>query len=288
MKHSNHSAASQNNTGNKKPSASAFNHMKHGCTSASLFLKDENPDDYVALLEDAFQTHQPDTDQAAGIVARSVHDQWILLRRERAVDTAEAALFFHRPDPAHWLPGDVQQMNLLDRYRTTAARAYTRSLRDLQFIQKLHHDTERWKLQLESEKQKLAVHLERFEMLKKQKAREETVDDLEDFLNLVGDASPAVGPIPESAHSPAKTLQQTLFIGYENDNTVFYEVTPSNEKLSSIATGDHLITRTYNFVGAVPPEFETLIDPTAVKWGKSTSVQKTYSFDDWQNLADVA
>jgi hypothetical protein len=286
MTKSNDSAASHNDNSSKKPSASAFNHMKHGCTSTSLFLKDENPDHYLALLEDAFQSHQPGTDQDAGIVARSVHDQWILLRRERAVDTAEAALFFHRPDPAHWLPGDVQQMNLLDRYRTTAARAYTRSLRDLQFIQKLHHDTERWELQLESEKQKLATHLERFQILQKQKEREEaneTDDDLEDFLKLVGDAK-----IPDSSHSPAKTVQQTLFIGYENNATVVYEVTPSNDKLRDIATDDHLIIRTYNFVGAVPPEYEGLIGPNAVKWGKSTSVQKTYSFDDWQNLADVA
>jgi hypothetical protein len=264
--------------------------MKHGCTSNSLFLKDENPDHYIALLDDAFETHKPGTDQEAGILARTVHDQWILLRRQRAVDTAEAALFFHRPDPAHWLQGDVQQMNLLDRYRTTAARAYTRALRDLQLIQKLHHDGERWKIQLESEKQKLAIHLERFQILQKQKEREEANmdDNLEDFLNLVGDTSPAVGPLPDTSHSPAKSLQQTLFIGYEDNNTVVYEVTPSNDNLRSIATEDHLITRTYNFVGAVPPEYEGLIGPNAVKWGKSTSVQKTYSFDDWQNLADVA
>jgi hypothetical protein len=182
-------------------------------------------------------------------------------------------------------------MNLLDRYRTTAARAYTRSLRDLQFIQKLHHDTERWKLQLESEKQKLAIHLERFEILKKQKQHEEaneTDADLEEFLNLVGDTPSPVGPIPDTVHSPSKTVQQTLFIGYENNNTVVYEVTPSNDKIRNIATEDHLITRTYNFVGAVPPEYEGLIGPNAVKWGKSTSVEKTYSLDDWQNLADVA
>ena len=44
------------------------------------------------LLEDAFAEHTPSSKQSAGIVTRTVHDQWILLRRERACDNYEADL----------------------------------------------------------------------------------------------------------------------------------------------------------------------------------------------------
>ncbi len=75
---------------------SCLNHLKHGATATTLFLDDENPDYFFEL------------------VTRTVHDQWILLRPERACDTFEADLHLH-------------EMELLDRCPTTAARAYSLS-----------------------------------------------------------------------------------------------------------------------------------------------------------------
>ena len=77
----------------KNFAVSCLNHMKHGSTSKSLFIKDENPDDYLALLESAFEQFKPFSDHDAGLVSRCVHDNWILLRRQRTADTAEADLY---------------------------------------------------------------------------------------------------------------------------------------------------------------------------------------------------
>jgi hypothetical protein len=40
-------------------SLSCLNHLKHGSTSKTLFLKDENPEEFFALLENFFLQHQP-------------------------------------------------------------------------------------------------------------------------------------------------------------------------------------------------------------------------------------
>jgi len=38
---------------------SALNHLTHRGTSQTLFLKDEDPDEFLALLEDAFKCQSP-------------------------------------------------------------------------------------------------------------------------------------------------------------------------------------------------------------------------------------
>ena len=50
----------EQNTSSTTPSGravSALNHLTHGGTSQTLFLKDEDPDELFALLEDAFKYH---------------------------------------------------------------------------------------------------------------------------------------------------------------------------------------------------------------------------------------
>jgi hypothetical protein len=245
----------------KAPSASCLNHLKHGCTANTLFIKDENPDDFFALLEDAFEDHRPPTAQSAGIVVRTVHDQWILLRRERVLDTVEVMLHDRKPDYRTWLPADCDEINLLDRYRTTAARAYTRSLKDLQTIKKISRDDQRWQQLLETHKQKFAIEAERFKQRQQKVSEEETT------------------PLPTPAG-----IEQTLYIGTDNDATVVFEVTPTNEQLLPTLTENDKVLRTYNFVGAVPTEYQHLVTPDAVTWGKSTSVQRILTFDDWKRL----
>jgi hypothetical protein len=126
-------------------SPSCLNHLKHGATATTLFLDDENPDYFFELLEDAFSEHTPGSKQSAGIVTRTVHDQWILLRRERACDNYEADLHIKKAHPADWVDRDMHEMELLDRYRTTAARAYSRSLNDLYKLKKQKTNEDRWR-----------------------------------------------------------------------------------------------------------------------------------------------
>ena len=269
--------------------ASCMNNLQHGGTSTSLFLKDEKPEEFFALLENAFQQHQPATDQDAGIVTRSVHDHWILLRRERTADAFEAALHERKPDPRYWVPVDLHEMNLFDRYKTAAARAYTRSLKDLQTIQKMARDEQRWQHQLAMQKQKLSLDVERWELAKQREARltakseAKAAQKEEAAIEAELPIAAALPPIP----IPTQTgIHQTLYIGYEDDITTIYEITPSNGQIRRRISEGGQVTRTYNFVGGVPPAYEHLITPDALRHGASTSVRKTLSFDEWNRLAE--
>jgi len=142
--------------------ASCMNNLQHGSTAKTLFLADENPADFFSLLENFFEQYQPTFDHDAGLITRAVHDFWIMLRRERNVDAYEKALHARKPDPTYWVQPDLYEMHLFDRYKTEAARADTHSLKNLQTIQKMARDEERWQQQFEREKQKFAIDVNRW------------------------------------------------------------------------------------------------------------------------------
>jgi len=278
-----------NNQSLKSPSC--LNHLKHGATATTLFLDDENPDYFFELLEDAFAEHTPGSKQSAGIVTRTVHDQWILLRRERACDNFEADLHIKKAHPADWADRDMHEMELLDRYRTTAARAYSRSLNDLYKLKKQKTNEDRWRQHFELQKRRFDLDLERFNLAKEKAARKKSpppepdpepdIDwekELDELLPIPAAAKP---PQPAAA-SPA--VAQTIYIGTEQGKTIIFEVTPSNAQLRRTLREGHWVLRTYNFVGSVPPEYKHLITEAAVSWGKSTSVQNLYSFKEWSAL----
>jgi hypothetical protein len=235
--------------------ASCLNHLKHGSTSKTLFLPDENPENFFSLLEDAFAQYQPATDHDAALVTRCIHDHWILLRRERTADAYEAALHLRKPDPTYWVAVDLHEIHLFDRYKTEAARAHTRSLKNLQTIQKMARDDQRWQLQLAKEKQKL---------------------------------NPAPDPTPEAEVPPesASHISQTLYIGFEDGVATHYETTPTNEQLRPSISESDQIVRTYNFVGGVPPAYRHLLTGNIYRNGSSTSVCQTLTAAAWEELAN--
>ena len=192
----------------------------------------------------------------------------------------EYELHLKKQHPADWNPSDIHEMELLDRYRTTAARAYSRSLNDLYKLKKTKANEDRWRQHFELQKRRFDLDLGRFNLAKAKPQPPppaEPEPELEDI------------PIPEGAAEappPPGQIAQTLYIGVENKQATVYEVTPSNAELRrTLRPSDH-VTRTYNFVGCVPPEYQDLITPDAVKWGKSTSVQKTYSYQEGLSLTN--
>ena len=258
--------------------ASSMNRLQHGSTATALFIKNENPDEFFALLENAFEQYQPAFDHDAALVTRAITDHWILLRRERTLNTFEAALHERKSDYRSWLAPDFHEIELFDRYKTAAARAYTRSLKDLQTIQKMARDEQRWQHQFAAEKQKLTIHVERLELAKQKKSAKQSAP--------VAEALPDLPTLPPFGAPSCPGIDQTLYIGFEDDNVTTFvcEVTPSNEAIRRRLSEDDKVIRTYNFVGGVPPEYKHLITPDALTWGDSTSVRKTYSSAEWISL----
>ena len=106
-----------NQTGPTTPEGkhnSSLNHLQHGATSKSLLLPNEDPADYMRLLESAFAQYEPATENDAGIVAQCIHTQWLLLRRQRAADFVEVDLYARNPEPTNWSAEDFATMNRLD------------------------------------------------------------------------------------------------------------------------------------------------------------------------------
>jgi hypothetical protein len=258
--------------------ASSMNNFRHGGASETLFLTSENPQEFFALLENAFAHHQPSTDADSGFVTDSVRARWMVNRRHRASEQTEFELYERKPDAADFTTADVNHLNVFDRYTTTAERALYRALKNLQLIQKMAADEQRWRQHFESQKQKLAIHLERFELAKQREAQR-ALQQAAKAEKKKAEEPPKPEPFV-SVRSTTPFNHQTLYIGYENGVTTHYETTPTNDQmLGRLMETDHVV-RTYNFLG-VPPEYKHLITPDAFRSGNSTSVAWKLTYAEW-------
>jgi hypothetical protein len=260
-------------------SLSCLNHLKHGSTSKTLFLKDEDPEEFFALLENLFLQYAPNFDHDAALVTRAAHDFWIMLRRERTVDAYEKALHTRKPDPTYWVQPDLHEMHLFDRYKTEAARAYTRSLKNLQTIQKMARDEQRSQQLFEREKQKLAMDLLRWQQMQRQNEAAEIAESFIEEKPVIVDEQ---GP-----HIP-----QDLYVSMQDGITHIFDTVPSNDEVHRIiAEANQLptppthIVRTYIFAGLIPPTYQWLITEESQRTAKDQEIRKTLSFDEWRKLA---
>jgi len=260
-------------------SLSCLNHLKHGSTSKTLFLKDENPEEFFALLEDFFLQHQPAFDHDAALVTRAAHDMWIMLRRERNVDAYEKALHTRKPDPTYWVQPDLHEMHLFDRYKTESARAYTRSLKNLQTIQKMARDEQRSQQLFEREKHKLAMDVIRWQQMQRQNEAAEIAESFIEEKPVIVDEQ---GP-----HIP-----QDVYVAMQDGITHIFDMAPTNDEMhriisetSQLPVPPTHIVRTYLFAGLIPPTYHWLITEDAQRTAKDQEIRKFLSFDEWRKLA---
>jgi len=259
--------------------ASSMNNLRHGGTAKTLFLADEDPEAFFALLLNFFERHQPQCDYDGSLVTRAVHDEWILLRRERTVDAYEKALHTRKPDPTYWVQPDLHEMHLFDRYKTEAARAATRSLKNLQTIQKMARDEQRSQQLFEREKQKLAMDLLRWQQMQRQNEAAEIAESFIEEKPVIVDEQ---GP-----HIP-----QDLYVSMQDGITHIFDTVPSNDEMhriiaetSQLSAPPTHIVRTYIFAGLIPPTYEWLITEESQRTAKDLEIRKPLSFDEWRKLA---
>jgi len=108
--------------------------LKHGGAACRLFLPDEDPDEFFALLESAFELYQPCREQDVQAVSDTAHAKWILLRRQRAFEYYEGLLVERKPDPMDWTAEEDHRLRLFDRYKIQAERAQVRALKNVKHI----------------------------------------------------------------------------------------------------------------------------------------------------------
>ncbi len=133
-----------------------------------LFLPNEQPQDFYALLAESFETHQPATTEHAALVTDTVLARWYLWRRQRAYYLRERGLYgeFDMVDS----PTQVQlkELETFDRYCTSAERKLDRALTTLQRSNKAALDRQKSQSQLELQKQRFDLDLQRFELRREQ------------------------------------------------------------------------------------------------------------------------
>ena len=152
-------------------SISCMNHLTHGAASSSLFIQGEDPAEFDALLKDGFETHQPATPDDARLIGDFALARWLLVRRQRIHAEYEYTLHGAKPDPTVWTGEDLHKLNLMDRYKAQAERAFKRSLDNVLAIRKLASAEQRWQDLYELQKQRFQLQRERFELAKEKEAR---------------------------------------------------------------------------------------------------------------------
>jgi hypothetical protein len=116
-------------------SRSSDNATTHGGTSQKLIVAGEQQSDFTSLLSGLLAEYSPETPSARLLVEDFAHAQWFLWRRIRAQNSAEHALYEAQPDPALWTDAGFHRLANIERYRTTAERAFQRALRNLEHLQ---------------------------------------------------------------------------------------------------------------------------------------------------------
>jgi hypothetical protein len=263
-----------------------MNRLKHSGCADTLFIAGEPPDDFFALLENAFEQYQPAFDQDAILVTRCVRANWILMRRDRAAEAVEANLYSRKPGATHFNPEDLHEAQLFDRYRTAAQRIFTRALRDLILIKKMTRDDERWRHQLVKEKQKLAQDVERFELLEQRAAAKTPEQQLSE---VIVSATTEKQDVQVDEHGPY--IAQAVYVAVEDGVTEVFDIVPSNSEVRRlIAMADQHptppveVVRTYIFAGRIPPKYQWLITEDWEREAERQELRKTLSFTEWATL----
>ena len=122
-------ANAQHSTGPKTPEGkakSAVNRLSFGFASNTIIIPGENPDEYRGLVEDFIAEHQPVCVTEQVLVEKMAQQHWLSLRALRL--QGEAFIYQACADIGFAVPKDLA---LLNRYQTSADRAFHRAHNEL-------------------------------------------------------------------------------------------------------------------------------------------------------------
>ena len=260
-----------------------LNGLKHGGTARLLFLPGEQPQDFYNLLAESFETHKPSTIEHSALVTDSVLARWFLWRRQRAHAKREFEIFDAELNDNSASPSGLKELELYDRYCTTAERKLSRALANLERIKKYELNEQKWRAQHESQKAKFALDLKRFELHKEQTA--------EKFST-----SAHMRYIAHNNGVPA--IEQTVTVTRESDDLVTARLHPSDEIVQRIIKNSEeflsppqSVHRLYRFTGGiVPGEYRWVVqhldsETIAQLANPGVTTGFSMSFEEWQKIA---
>ena len=230
---------------NDKQYVRSLNALKHGASAKTLFLPDEDPTQFDLLLDDAYEQYKPATAQEDGLVYDSVEGRWYLSRRQKVRAAYELLLHTSHTDSFTWGTHELEYLERLDRYCTTAERAFRRALVNVRFIRSEAVKDEKWRELLALRKESLKLAREKFEHAKKQEARRNG-DTLKENLK---------------SHQESTAPIQQAFISFVDNITLIDQMSPSNDEVRQLIENGALqsVVRHYTFLNDIPEEYRFLV-----------------------------
>ncbi len=151
----------------------------------------------------------------------------------------------------------------------------------------MERDEQRWQLQLEIERKKLAIQVEQWERLKKQQeskvkpADEEAAEIAVSFMQDQSVKNDEKGPY----------IPQDVYVTSEDGVSKIFDISPANERVAeTIATasqapnGPRRVLRNYIFLGLVSPAYQWLITQDSQRTAKNLELHKSLTVDEWKKL----
>jgi hypothetical protein len=126
-------------SGPKSPNGkanSSRNSLKHGCCSNILILPGETEEDLNDLKQAWLDDYEPSHHVSRTLVLEVALAHWFLIRARRRYSEAEHSVYDEQEDPMQWTEEQHQKIERFTRYRTTAERAFTRALNNLEALRK--------------------------------------------------------------------------------------------------------------------------------------------------------
>ncbi len=294
-----------NQTGPNTPEGketSSQNSRKHGlCSRNTLILPDETPEEYEGTRSGWYREFEPEGYHEVRLVDLLVRNDWLLKRAHRRLLEVEAAVVDCRENanPADWTAEQEHKVELMQRYKTAAERAFYRSLSAAEHLRKdkMRYD-ERYanvKSELEQTKSLLnetAAQLKVHENAK----RDEPTNKAARGVKAKSDAPLTKAQMTFQGQKSAKKrrkiaiLDQWVEIEIALDGRTVTTQYPPNETL--IANGQkmwpapEMVYRRLHFVHGVPDEYAWTTVEDSIRETGGLAIQRM-SVDTWLDLIEV-
>lgn len=240
-------------TGPKTPegkATSSQNATKHGCCSNKLILPDEDEQEWNDLKQSWMDDFEPHTHVARTLVYEAAVAHWLLLRARRRYNEAEWSIYSEQSGPmgkTEWTDAQHQKIERFTRYRTTAERAFTRALNNLERLRKnrLQEADRSLRHQQRAAEIEACRHREIPKTPKQTRPEEPKTPAQQTFQG-------------QKKQRKIPLLEQWVQVTVEDGQTVTH-LFPPNEKLieqgQAMDPPPELVYRRLEFVGGIPPEY---------------------------------
>jgi hypothetical protein len=242
-------------------SRSSDNATTHGGTSQKLIVAGERQEDFTNLLSGLLAEFNPESPSARSLVEDFAHAQWFLWRRIRAQNSAEHALYEAQADPALWPAASFHTLTNMERYRTTAERAFQRALRNLEHLQyaqlsqsNREQRQQNFETRLALDRERIALQKERHSLAVARDTRQAEAAEARAAEKEQADYDEACG------NFDVPTITQNINVRKSPHGTIT-EFDPSNKIIRGDLLGDayqfpfQSVRREYLFENGIPEEY---------------------------------